>query len=148
MELVFVNQVRGISIGNNPILDNTRNCSDGKIQRSSSRPDIFFPKIQSIAGNQEREHFNFDSITIKGYNVPFFSTYISNEKRDTDLKLMQKLELMLQNPFIDGTNDITSLSETTILVLSLLSPRRINCQKIKAIKNYSIGIKRQIHCPL
>ncbi len=51
MELVIVNQVRGVPIGNNPISDNTTNCRDGRIQCSSSQPDIFSPQILSIFGN-------------------------------------------------------------------------------------------------
>ncbi len=55
MELVFVNQVRGIPIGNDPISDNTRNSRDSGIQCSSSGPNIFSPQILSISGNRERE---------------------------------------------------------------------------------------------
>ncbi len=80
MELVLVDQIRGIPIGNNPISDNTGNCRERGIQCSSNGPDIFSPQISTIFGNKERKHFNFNSLSIEVGNVPFCSTYVLNNK--------------------------------------------------------------------
>ncbi len=80
VESVFLNQVRGIPIGNNPVSENMRNCSDGGIQCSSSGPDIFSPSVPSFSRNDNRSTFSFDSVRIGGDDVAFSDAFVANTK--------------------------------------------------------------------
>ena len=79
VELLFVNQVRGIPIGNLPISDNCRSEVDGGIQCSVDGPDVFKPTvpIPSWKNHSELENL-FDSIELQYDEVPFSKTYFEN----------------------------------------------------------------------
>ncbi len=80
VEIVFLNQVRGIPIGNNPVSENTRNCSDGGIQCSSDGPDIFSPNVPTFSRNDNRSRFSFDSVQIGVDDVAFSDVFVANTK--------------------------------------------------------------------
>ncbi len=61
IELHFVNQVRGIPIGNHLICPTTRNEKDGKFQCLPLEPDVFKPKLPSPFRISNGINFNFDT---------------------------------------------------------------------------------------
>ncbi len=79
VELLFVNQVRGIPIRNLDISNNCRNEVDGGIQCSVDGPDVFKPivPIPSRKNHSELENL-FDSIELQYDEVPFSKSYLEN----------------------------------------------------------------------
>jgi len=79
IEFIFVNQIRGIPIGNSPISPSTRNKSDGGIQCSSSGPDVFSPQIQSPFQNHARVTFKFDRLKLKETSFQQSNIYVRSK---------------------------------------------------------------------
>ncbi len=79
LQLLFVNQVRGIPIGNLPICNTCRSEVDGGIQCSVDGPDLFNPTVLfPVCCNQSQLETLFDSIELRCDEVPFFKTYFEN----------------------------------------------------------------------
>ncbi len=106
----------------------------GKFSAHLVGPTYFLCRFQAFL-IIKRESISV-SILLWSREIMFHSvvhTFWMIKTRDADLKSLQALELTIQNEFIATTKDVTSLSETTFLVLSSLSPRRINCQCLKVM---------------
>ena len=87
VQLLFVNQVRGILIGNLNISNNCRNEVDGGIQCSVDGPDLFNPTVpKPSCKNQSELEKLFDSIELQYDEVPFSKTYFENGNLKRRLK--------------------------------------------------------------
>ncbi len=65
VKILFVNQIRGIPIGNNPISLTTRNEIDGRFQCSSAGHDVFKPALPSPFQKRSRNCFDFETIKLR-----------------------------------------------------------------------------------
>ncbi len=64
IELLFVNQVRGVSIRLDPICPSTTKSIDGGIRSSDSGPDIFSPVIPTAWVYRDNGSFDFNDVKI------------------------------------------------------------------------------------
>ncbi len=65
IKLIFVNQIRGVSIRNDPICPTTVNADDGGVQCSLFGPDIFSPEVPSEWNHGTPESFDFASVKLE-----------------------------------------------------------------------------------
>ncbi len=89
IELIFVNQIRGIPIGNSPISPSTRNKSNGGIQCSSSGPDIFSLQISSPFQNLARVCFKFDKLKLKETLFQQSKIYVRSKQQNKRMRSEQ-----------------------------------------------------------
>jgi len=95
LQLLFVNQVRGIPIGNLPLCNTCRSEVDGGIQCLVDGPDLFNPMVQfPICCNPSQLEILFDSIKLWYNEVPFSKTYFKNmNTKNADGKYQQKSQV-------------------------------------------------------
>ncbi len=93
VEILFVNQIRGIPIGNNPICPTTRNEIDGGFQCSSAGPDIFKPDLPNPFQKRYRNCFDFESIKLCDSSEFFSRLFIKPKKKidNRDRNLLQRI---------------------------------------------------------
>lgn len=96
-KLFFLNQVRGIPIGNDPVSKHTRSCSNDQIQCSSHGPNIFSPPVPTFSRNENRLHFSFNSVAIIKVNVPFVGAFVANNKNKRHWSLSNFDQFGLKN---------------------------------------------------
>lgn len=68
IELIFVNQIRGESIRNDPICPTTVSADDGGVQCSLFGPDIFSPDVPSAWNHGTPESFDFTSVKLERFH--------------------------------------------------------------------------------
>ncbi len=68
IELIFVNQIHGESICNDPICPTTLYADDGGVQCSLFGPNIFFPDVLSAWNPGTPELFNFSSMKLEHFH--------------------------------------------------------------------------------
>ncbi len=86
IEKQFLNQIRGTSIGNNPICSTCMSEIDGGVQCSLNEPDVFQPQDPVPIMPSKISKIDFNSIQISNERMDFTNTYMKDLKRKRCLR--------------------------------------------------------------
>lgn len=81
IEILFVNQIRGILIGNNPIRPTTQNKTDGGFQCSSEGPVVFKPDLPNPFQKRNRNCFDFEIIKLRDSTNTMTRLFVKSRKK-------------------------------------------------------------------